>query len=154
MVKQKRTKALAVVAALIALNALGCGGGGNGSQVEEGSLSKQEIVQEASALCLQFQQQGQKQLFDYQEKHLKAGEAEIAGAVVVPVLEEQLEEMKALGAPRGEGPAIQAIIGAYESALQKAQENPHALADRSTLLFAEYDRQAKKYGFAKCAYLT
>ncbi len=127
--------ALAIVA--------GCGsdsddGGGDESAV---ALSKAEFVAQANALCRQNRKDVVKLLGEYQEENGRldprdVGE-EAVGETLLPVLREEVEEVRELGIPSSDKAEIEAFLSAREEALETIEDQ--GLSSNNEL-FAEFER--------------
>jgi hypothetical protein len=142
----------AAVAALTtaALGLSACGG--------DDKPSKSEYIKDADAICAEYEKKGE-------EAATKAlGEVsgeptpeqiQAAAKASVPILREELEKLRDLEQPDGEGDKIDAIYAKVEAAtgeLEKAGDDPDAA---QALLsgddpFADITKDAKAFGFTKC----
>lgn len=72
--------------------------------------------------------------------------------VILPHRQQELEEWKALGAPKGEGEKVESMIEAYEEGIEITEEN-HARAVTGALgPFAKVNGLAREYNLNKCKY--
>src|ERR1700741_4109911 len=98
---------LAVAVAVFA--AVGCGGG---STVPTSSLSKEAFVKKADAICTKGRERMEKGFAIYLRKNKKsiialrhpskADYEGLIGGVLIPNLEREIKEIRALGAPSGD----------------------------------------------------
>ncbi len=152
--------ALAAVAA--ALVVAGCGGSGSGSDstVTTGSLSKEAFVEKADAICAKGNKRLQKGFANYLRKNKKSIIAlrhpskedydGLIGGVLVPNLEWEIKEIRALGAPDGDEERIEEIVTAWEEGIQVAETDPKAVKHSSEAIFGIGSRLAKEYGLEVC----
>jgi hypothetical protein len=169
---------LALVAAIAVLVG-GCGGGsdstgtagtgggaeaksGNGSAAEAASsLSKSEFVEKADAICNRDKRQGLAEMSTYvKEKGAESAspQAKIAllrealQAVFLPKVQDQIDEIRALGAPQGDEQEVEAFLAALQEGLDaasKAATPTNALFGQS---FKRSGELARAYGLTACAY--
>jgi hypothetical protein len=84
--------------------------------------------------------------------------SEPAGAVleraaeedIVPIVENRIEELRALEPPPGDERRVARIYDAAERALDRIESQPR-LAERADRVFARASRLASEYGFRECA---
>jgi hypothetical protein len=117
------------VAAVLLLAALvigGCGGGG-----EDPALTKKQYVHRANAICTRFSKNLSRELQAFSREHGLNTAApnqhereQIILGVLLPNVEERLEELKTLPAPKGEEEKIARIIGTLEVAQEEARRHP------------------------------
>jgi hypothetical protein len=151
--------ALAAVAATLVV--AGCGGGGGGDPtVTTGSLSKEAFVKKADAICTKGNARLQKGFALYLRKNKKSiialrhpSKADydgLIGGVLVPNLEREIKEIRALGAPAGDEERIEAIFTAWEEGIEVAENDPNAVRHSSEAIFGIGSRLAKEYGLEVC----
>jgi hypothetical protein len=163
-------KAIASLAAVLAIAAIavGCGGddssadGSGGSSEDAGpvttaSLSKAQYVKQASALCKQRRESRFKEMEAYiQENPGGSEEDRLEGAVEeiqVPTMEAQFDDLRALGAPSGDEKQVEAIIVAYEKAIAAIDEVEGTKgADKVNKLLNRGGELARAYGLVECTY--
>lgn len=146
---------LAAIAALVALSALvaGCGGGDDGDTTV--TLTKAELIEKGDAICAKANKQSETEAEDF----AKENDFELAGAskeqleeavaeVLVPSLNQQVEELDALGAPEGDEEQVEEIIVSLEDAAGEIEDDP-ALVFQGAVL-KEPSQLAKDYGFEVC----
>jgi hypothetical protein len=131
--------------------AAGCGGG-------EESIAKDEYLKRARTIC----REGNQELAQATQKafkDLKQGEKPTAEQleayardVVVPMVREQVEALRALPDPKGAADQVDEIYDAFDRALDRIDEEPSLLTDNPDIfgLFKEADDLSKKYGFPVC----
>lgn len=115
--------AVAAVGLLLVLS--GCGGGG------EEALTKKQYVRRANAICTRFSKNLSRESEAFSREHelnvaaLNQHEREqIILRVLLPNVEERLDELKELPAPKGEEAKIAQIIGTLEVAQREARTHP------------------------------
>jgi hypothetical protein len=148
----KRIIAMLVGALAIAIVA-GCGGGDDDG--DSGSLTKAEFIKQADAICANGDKTISADFEDFaEEKGIKdepdkAQQEEAIVEVVAPAVQEQADEIKALGAPDGDEKQIEAMLTAVEEGVEDLEENPSQLTEGKNPL-AKGSKLARDYGLEKC----
>ncbi len=142
--------AVAVIAASIAA---GCGGD---SGDDANSPSKAVFIKKADAVCQKGTARMQRAFLSFLNKHKdlkrpsKSEYEKLVGALLVPSVEKEVKELRALAAPSGDEDAVDAIIGALEEGIETAEANPAAVANSSDAIFGIASRLAGEYGLETC----
>jgi hypothetical protein len=134
---------LALVAAVIVA---GCGGGGDDSSTS--SLTKAEWIAKADAICQQGSQtveQAARQQFGNQ-KPTAAEVQQFATGTALPNTQDQIDKIKALGAPSGDEDAVNNILDTVQADIDKAK----SAGDIENATFADGNALAKQYGLKVC----
>jgi hypothetical protein len=165
------------IAAAVALGVAGCGGGSSNSTSAEStgstttaagggkqtkthspSLSKEEFVEKADAICTRGKTKGLEAMGVYAKEHQgTAGQskAEVIGEAVqkvfLPSVQSQVDQIRALGAPAGEEQEVEAILAALEEAVEEASQGAPSSA-RFAKSFASAGALAREYGLTACVY--
>jgi hypothetical protein len=138
-----------VVAGLVLVS--GCGGG-------QEPIAKDEYLKRARTICLEGNQElatATREAF----KDLKQGAKPTAEQleryardVVVPMVRQQVKDLRALPDPKGAGDQVDEIYDAFDRALDRIDKQPSLLIDNPDIfgLFKEADDLSKKYGFPVC----
>jgi hypothetical protein len=154
--------AIALAAVVTVLVLAGCGGGGEAgdSSIAAGSLSKATFIKKADAICTKGNARLQKGFAAYLRKNKKsivtlrhpskADYEGLIGGVLVPNLEWEIEEIRALGAPSGDEAKIEEIFTALEEGIEVAENDPEAVKHSSEAIFGVGSRLAKEYGLVVC----
>jgi hypothetical protein len=146
---------------VVATAATGCGGdeSAGGSELTTSSLSKAEYIEKADAICKETED---RLLADYEtyirekqgqiQSNLSEAEyAEFARVVVVPNLEREIEEIRALGTPEGDEAQLEEFIRTVEAGLGRAEEEPRLVAAKNgEQVFRSGTQIAKAYGYKVC----
>lgn len=138
---------------LVALLVAGCGGGDDSSSE---SISKEEFIAKADAICKQGNERMEagftKLLKDVKNvtKLKKAEYEEIVDEVMVPSIEREIEELRALGVPAGDEERVEAMLTALEEGKETAERNPEAVNASSDAVFGIAARIASEYGLEVC----
>lgn len=146
---------------LLALTALlvgGCGDSDDGSaevQVETGSLTKAEFVEEANAICRRDRREFEREFARFVRNSTSAGQGDAAAGelvetVVVPVYSEQIDQIGELGAPSGDEEEVTAFLEALQEGLDDALDQPLAFTGDKDH-FIEAAELASAYGLTVCA---
>lgn len=146
-----------LVSSLIAV-AGGCGGGGGdstsgttGTTVTTSSRSRTEFVKLANGICKRARVHLIYELGEYLKRHEGEGKKKLTvpdafRVVAIPKFPGQIEEIRSLGAPKGDEQQVEAFL----AAMQKTVDAP------SKLTFKELRREgqlARTYGLVDCAYV-
>jgi len=138
----------------------GCGGG-SGSSASTPALTKQQFIRRAHAICYHLSKKQVRETEAFYKAHglntsapsQRAQERNIA-AVVLPVVEEKIEELGALPVPEGDEARVRAILKAMERGISETEAHPERLAAPTTAHpnpFAESERLVAAYGVWLCA---
>ena len=142
----KRFFALFAVLTL-ALIAAGCGG--------SDSISKEDFVTKADAICKKGNDQIQADVEAYAKKVGMTGQptdaqaTEIADTILIPSVQSQHDDLKDLEVPSGDEKQVNAILTTLQSDINQAKADPAALI-KSNGAFAKADQLAKDYGLTVC----
>jgi hypothetical protein len=148
---------LVAIAAFVALAALvaGCGGGGDTTPDETVTLTKTEFIKQGDAICKKGNDESEKEAEEFAEdndfeleKASKEQLEEAVGEVLVPNLERQIEELDALGAPKGDEDQVEAIITSLEDATGEIEDDPGIVFKGDVL--KKPSELADDYGFKVC----
>lgn len=152
---------IALIAAVIvvALLVAGCGGGSDDSNSGE-SISKEEFIAKANAICQKGNKQMEKELFVFLRQNRKGGtlrkpsveqNEKFIVTVLIPNLKREIKEIKALGVPDGDEERIDAMIAALEEGLETAEDDTATVAaGTSDIVFGIASRLAGEYGATVC----
>jgi hypothetical protein len=152
-----------IAGTLVVLVSSGCGGSGNsgantdggqGITVQTGSLSKAQFIKQADAICAKavgktrlavqaYARQSRSSLNDPKI------DAKLINTVLLPEYKEEIDRIKALGAPSGDEEKIAAIIEETQQGLREAREDPVEFVNR-TSPFHKALRLGEAYGFNSC----
>jgi hypothetical protein len=149
--------ALLAAAAVVAILVAGCGGGSD-STGSTSSLTKAEFVKQGNAICAKGNKAIEEGFENWvKENHLKQNQqptkAELAAVseeVLIPNVQTELEEIRALGLPSEGGGEADKLLKAAEKGLEEGEEDPSVLANESSGTFAEANKLAREFGLVKC----
>lgn len=151
--------AFAVVLAL-AVVASGCGdddgassSSGDVGPITTSSLSKAEYLERANAICTRNEEKQLSRSSAYTADNPGQSEEELlegaTDAVYVPTAEERIEELRGLGAPKGEEKQLEGVVTAYEDAIEAAEENG-ATSQEFAKASTRSRNLAQKAGLTEC----
>ena len=143
-----------ILACLAALALVGAGCGSDKSS-EKSSISKAEFVKKGNAICSQgnkeIEAKGRKVFGGTpNKKPSKAKMKEFASTVLLPSVEDQVNKIRALGAPKGDEAKVKAILDAADEGIQKGKQNPLSLAQEGPGPFQKANKLATAYGLKVC----
>jgi predicted small secreted protein len=143
--------AVAMAASLLA----GCGGGGEDSSSGK-SISKEDFIAKADAICAKGTKRLQAAIFAALKnprnltKVSEAQQIDIVKTAMVPNVSREAEELRALDVPEGDEEKIDAMIGALEEGVETAEQDPQAVTQSSDVVFGISSRIAAEYGLTAC----
>jgi len=141
----------------LALIAAGCGSSDDSTDTVEETvtLSKTEFIKQGDQICERAEKESETEAEEFAEENdfelEKASEEQLEeaiGEVLVPALDRQVEEIKALGAPEGDEEQVEAITAALEDASADVADDPSQAFEGEPLEKAS--KLAKEYGFEVC----
>jgi hypothetical protein len=149
---------LALIAAVIVAALLvGCGGSDDSSGE---SISKEEFIAKADAICKKGNEGMEKELYKFLRQSRSGGalrkpsveqNEKFIVTVLIPNLRREIKEIKALGIPDGDEERIEALIAALEEGLETAEdETATVAAGTSDIVFGIASRLAGEYGATVC----
>jgi hypothetical protein len=159
-------RALALLLTLIAMGvlAVGCGddsssGSSDDGTVETSSLSKTEFVKQANAICAESNEDLFTRLGAYLNKNASSSKtpeevaADAMRQAVLPGVEQQIEEIRELGAPSGDEEQIEAFLVAQEGSVESLkQQRSVSLNTDVSSAFKRAGQLAQRYGIQECNY--
>jgi hypothetical protein len=147
---------LAGVCAMAVL-AAGCGGSSGDSTITESSISKDQYIIKANGICERGTKKIQTDFGVFLKekenvtKPTNADYTELYEKVLAPNVSAEIEELRELGAPKGDGSEIEAILVAREGSMTRAEEDPEAIVNDSKKVFGKASKLAGDYGLKLCA---
>ena len=153
-------KASLVMLALVALAAIVAGCGGDDDEAGETTatteaLTKAEFIRQGDAICKKANSQNRAEAEDFADENgfelEKASDEQLEeaiSAVLVPSLNQQAEDVEALGAPAGDEERVEEIIASLEDAAGRIEDEPSSAFEGEPL--REASRLAEDYGFKVC----
>jgi hypothetical protein len=152
-------KGIALCGLLIVLTAVAisaCGGSGSGSTADPsgGTLTKQEFVAKANAICERTEAERGKRI---EVAFAKYGEGEgpneaeaekMVFDVALPPIRKMTKELAALPLPSGSEARAEAIIKGFEGSIARAEAKPAIVVAGNG--FIRSDERAAAFGLSKC----
>lgn len=152
---------IALIAALVAAALLvaGCGGSSDDSS-GSAPISKEEFIAKADAVCKKGNEALEKELFKFLRKNRTGGSLrkpsveqneKFIETVLIPTLQKEITELKALGVPEGDEEKVDAMIAALEEGLETAEDETETVAaGTADMVFGIASRLAGEYGLETC----
>jgi hypothetical protein len=150
---------IVLLAALVALAVVAVAGCGSSSDSTEStaSLSKAEFLKKGNAICKEGNESINSEFEEFtKENNLsetaeppKEAQEEAVEQVLIPAINRQIEEVKALGTPEGDEGELAELISAEEGVVEEAEENPLLLFETTTKQ-KEANKLATAYGLTVC----
>jgi len=138
---------------VVALVLAGCGGGGDSG---EASISKEQFIAKMDAICKRGNNRSEVafasvlKAIGRGEKPSQAEYEKAVGAVLVPSVKREIEEIKRLDVPSGDEDEIDEILDALEEGVETAERNPQAVVVSSDAVYGIASRLAGEYGLEVC----
>jgi hypothetical protein len=123
--------------------AAGCGGG------DDNSLSKSEFVAQGNAICKKGNQQLNAAGKELGKSPTKAQVNSFVTATVIPNIQGQVDQLRALDEPSADQDQVNAILDEADAALAKVKADPTLLTGHADP-FAKANKKAKAYGLTVC----
>jgi hypothetical protein len=145
---------LVVFGVLTGIVLAGCGGDdGNGGEGDV-ALTKAQFVKQANGLCIKYNLRGEREFSEFlkTENTGGLGQAETIEQVeeiAIPILEEQIKDLRTLPKQKGEEKTIDLIISRQERSLEKVEDDP--LFRVSGRPYEDLNKPARDYGLLECS---
>lgn len=137
---------MAVAAALIA--AAGCGGSDSGATTT--TISKAAFVAKANAICTKGNAESNALAGKtFGNKQPTQAQLERFAKAQVPLIQRQIDQIRALGAPSGDEATVKQMLDIAQGDLNKLESNPALVQNQK--LFANFVEVARPYGLTACA---
>jgi hypothetical protein len=132
----------------------GCGSSGSGS-ISTVELTKAAFIRQGDEICEKTDKRQSAALKAYLKEHpkaqsSKAGQEELVKSVGLPLIQTEVDELAALGAPSADEQKIEAILKGIEKAVAAGEAKPGSLLTIAGSPFAAVDKLAGEYGFKAC----
>ncbi len=160
---------LTVIAAIAALAFAGCGGddepqpladigatGASGASGASGVPGRAEFIKTADAICAEGEASERDQIAELFPNvagpdDLSAAQYEqLATEIVVPSLQSQLDQLRALTPPEGDEDAFDAITSGLAEGIAETEGDPSTLAEGGGPNLQEASKLALDYGLKEC----
>jgi len=141
---------LAACTLVIGLIAAGCGSS-NDNTTSTSNLTKTEWIAKADAICKAGNDEisnAGKQQFGKQ-KVSQAQLNDFATGTIIPSIQRQVDQIKALGAPSGSEGQVNALLDAVQADIDKVKADPTLVTGNSDP-FADANKLATDYGLKVC----
>ena len=154
-----RASATTVLVAFLALVA-GCGDdeSDDGTTTTTTALTKQEFVREANRICTRTDdklERASRQFFADAPSGQEAPPEEVeqfGEKTVYPTIQDEIDRIRALGAPAGDEDQVEALLDAAQRGLDTLKDHPDQLAKGAAApAFDEANKLAGNYGLDRCA---
>jgi len=153
-------RGIAAACILLALILPGCGDEAATGETD-GALSKADFVRKAEAACKKAKEEIVGRNFAQIRKLAKDPKAredfeyELVETAVVPALEHEVEQVKALGTPPGNAAQIEQMLKLTEGAIDEAKTEPETYVAGDAYRygsehFGDAHKQALAYGIENC----
>ena len=150
---------IGALAGLVALAAVvaGCGSSSD-STSSTATLSKAEFVKQGNAICkegnesinAEFEEFSKENNLSETKAPPKAVQEEAVEEILIPAINGQIEEVKALGTPEGDEGELEEVVTAEEEVVEEAEEAPISLLKGETGKQKEANKLAREYGLTVC----
>jgi hypothetical protein len=131
----------------------GCGSSSSSSSTTTAAISKAEFLKKANTVCKKGNQKinkVDKSIFETNKKPTKAQEMQFATGTLIPGIQEELDGIKALGAPKGDEAKVNQIVTTAQDTLDKIKNDPTILFTSSTDPFKAANKLSNAYGLTVC----
>jgi hypothetical protein len=144
------TLSFAIGATLIAAVAAGCGSSDSNS-TSTAPLSKASYLAKGNAICKAGQQKQDAAQQALGQNPTQAQLTAYATATVIPNIQSQIDQVKALGAPSGDEATVSNFLGLAQADLNTVKSDPTILFTRKIDPFSDFAKVAHPYGLTACA---
>lgn len=152
---------IGIVALAIAVVAVvGCGGDDSSTETAA-SPTKAAFVREADAVCRKAQEEiikgASKVPIEDVPQARKEAEFKMVSTLLIPTLEEEVDRLRALGAPAGDEAEIERMLELTEGAIDEAKTEPETYVQGEDYVngsehYGEANRLARGYGMKNCLF--
>jgi hypothetical protein len=119
-------------------------------------LSKSEFIRQADEICREGDRQIDQRAEDFfgglEQDPGSAELEEFASEVVIPNIQQQIDEIRSLTPPEGDDDEVSAILDAAQEGLDELEADPSSIDEGPDAggAFAEANRLAQDYGLKEC----
>lgn len=131
----RRVRRAAVVTILFGLLVIAGCGGGDSQSVSTTTITKEQWVHKAFAICKRMGHQQQRKHYVFEQAHgMKVGEPgqreleELNTVFIMPFVERKIDALRALPVPEGEEAKIEQILKSMEGGIRVSKAHPDWLA--------------------------
>ena len=138
---------LAILSLALAIAACGSSSDSNSTTT---ALSKAEFLKKGNAVCAKGNKQTNQIAAQTFPKNKQPTSAQVKQftAQAVPVIQKQIDGVKALGAPAGDSAKVDQITSDAQAALDKVKQNPQLFLQGDP--FKKANQEANAYGLTAC----
>lgn len=146
-----RTRAgLIAIAAAVALGVAGCGGDDDESTTTAAeALTKEEFITQADQICADGDAAIEEAGAELGQGSSEEDVAAFVEETVIPNIQDQRDQIAALGIPEGDEGETEELIAELDSAIAEAEADPSVLLGSGDP-FAEVNQMAQEYGLSAC----
>ena len=145
----------ATLAVGVAVLLAACGGGAEESAATSKPLTKPELISKVNSIC----RQSEKEKLEDLDEAAQRGEGlfesttpqaleDLVESIALPNFEKVISQLNDLQAAGGQEEALAKIIGAYETAMEKAEARPIEVINSNP--FQQGDEAARAFGIKNC----
>jgi hypothetical protein len=152
VIPKRRLTAIAVATAtLVGLVAAGCGSSSSSNSTSTAALTKAEFLVKGNAICKAGNKVTNAAASKAFPNNAKPTEVQVAayGRIVAPLIQTQINGIRALGAPSGDESAVKGMLDTAQQDLDMVKSNPDLLVKGD--VFANFAKVAHPYGLTSCA---
>jgi hypothetical protein len=150
-----------LIALGLALLGAGCGSSKKDSSTTSASksgsasISKKDFLKKGNAICKagnkQINAQGKKLFGGLKGKPSTSQMTRFTKKVLIPSVQQQVDKIRALGAPKGDEAKVKAIVDAAQQGVEKGKQDPLALAQaKGGGPLTKANKLARQYGLKVC----
>jgi len=152
--KKQITRSAGAVALAVLVIFSGCGGSDEESTstaavtVKASSITKAQFVKQANAICAK----GTSRIAKIVQKAI-VGEAGIEPVekAAVPMVNQFVDEITALGAPEGDEAKVEELLSALQEEADEVEQTPSSSMEEFAKRFKKSGNLARSYGLTACA---
>ena len=121
---------------------------------EKSAPSKAEFLRKGNAICAagnkEIDAAGNKMFKGQKGKPSEAQIKRFATEAALPSIERQVDQLRRLGAPKGDEAKVKAILDAAQQGIEKTKQDPALLAQDKGGPFERANSLARAYGLTVC----
>lgn len=123
---------------------------GCGSSSEADTVTKSEFVKQANRICGSAQSERLETLAAVKGDPKPQREEELVTNVILPQIQQMVEELGELRPSKGDEREVQAIVSAFEGGVQQVEASAGADLTKDAAAFNNANELAKDYGLTAC----
>jgi hypothetical protein len=153
---KSRLTGLLVFALAAATVGAGCGGDSVATTIPTSSITKAEFVKKANAICKPGAARLLSEVTAYQKKHIDEVSVKLipntARAIIRPALQSQIDQIRNLGAPRGDASELEKFFATLLHGVNEIINQKATTFEEVEGRLVPADDIAKRYGIDQCQY--